>query len=167
MAPLIEEINWLHRALNVSEIEVDDLPQSVRERLQSSDGKLLYSIIPAKNITPVAALSEFIHEVRGVHPQATGRPVIEWGVGQIVINAFQQAMLIAVLGIALVLLLTLRSVTSTLLVLCPLVLAGVCTFALGVLLGLSVNMASVLVLPLIFGLGVDNGIHGVDRDLHT
>ena len=114
----------------------------------------------------MAALNEFIQEVRSVEPSATGRPVIEWGVGNIVLDSFQQAVGYALLGISIVLLVVLRSVPATLLVVCPLLLAGAGTFALGVWFGQSVNMASVLVLPLIFGLGVDNGIHVVDRYLH-
>ena len=81
------------------------------------------------------------------------------------LDAFQQALAFAVVAIALVLLLTLRKVSLALLILLPLTLAGVFSFGIGVLLAHPVNMASVLVLPLIFGLGVDNGIHVVDRFL--
>ena len=167
MVPLLAEIGWLHRALNIGAIGESQLPASMTERMISDQGERLYRITPAQDIAPVAALSEFIEQVRGLHPDATGRPVIEWGVGQIVLSAFQQAMIFAILGIALILLVTLRRVSAMLLVMCPLILASTCTFAVGVMLDLSVNMASVLVLPLIFGLGVDNGIHVVDRYLHN
>ena len=71
----------------------------------------------------------------------------------------------ALASIGLILLLALRKIRVTFLVLCPLVLAALCSFALGVVLDLPINMANILVLPLIFGLGVDNGIHVVDRYL--
>ena len=58
-----------------------------------------------------------------------------------------------------------RRVSAVLLILLPLALSAVLTLALGVLFGLSINMANILVIPLIFGLGVDNGIHVVDRYL--
>lgn len=162
---LLDELNWLQRALTVSEVGLNDLPQQVRARLVSPQGSYLHTISPAQDIAQVDALSDFITEVRSVQPTATGRPVIEWGVGGIVVEAFRQAALFALIGITLILLVTLRRIGPTLLILCPLLLAGVCTFALGVLVGQSLNMASVLVLPLIFGLGVDNGIHVVDRFL--
>ena len=91
--------------------------------------------------------------------------MIEWGVGQIVIGAFQQALVFALVSIGLILLIALRKIRVAFLVLCPLVLAALCSFALGVAFDLPINMANILVLPLIFGLGVDNGIHVVDRYL--
>jgi hopanoid biosynthesis associated RND transporter like protein HpnN len=160
---LLQELQWLRRAINTFDISAEDIPDT--SRFVSSEGARLYTVTPARDIAEVSELSTFIDEVKSIHPHATGRPVIEWGVGNIVVTAFQQAMLFALLGIVTVLLVTLRRIGPTLLVLAPLVLASVCTFALGFLLGESVNMASVLVLPLIFGLGVDNGIHVVDRYL--
>jgi len=139
------------------------LPAALRARLVAPDGRYLAAMVPAKDITPVAALSEFIASVRGEVPAATGRPVVEWGVGQIVVESFRTALVVALVGIALVLLLVLRSVSGAVLVLTPLVLTGIFTAATIVLLDVPLNMASVLVLPLIFGLGVDNGIHMVER----
>jgi hopanoid biosynthesis associated RND transporter like protein HpnN len=160
---LLQELQWLRRAINTFDVSAEDIPDA--SRFVSSEGARLYTVTPARDIAEVSELSTFIDEVKSIHPHATGRPVIEWGVGNIVVTAFQQAMLFALVGIVTVLLVTLRRIGPTLLVLAPLVLASVCTFALGFLLGESVNMASVLVLPLVFGLGVDNGIHVVDRYL--
>jgi len=160
---LLLELDWLRRAIVASPIEFADLPAALRARLVAPDGRYLAAMVPAKDITPVAALSEFIASVRGEVPAATGRPVVEWGVGQIVVESFRTALVVALVGIALVLLLVLRSVSGAVLVLTPLVLTGIFTAATIVLLDVPLNMASVLVLPLIFGLGVDNGIHMVER----
>ena len=162
---LVREMSWLQRALVVEQVEMEDVPSSVTSRLISASGRHLSVIRPAENIAQVESLSTFITEVRAIESNATGRPVIEWGVGQIVIGAFQQALLFALASIGLILLLALRKIRVTFLVLCPLVLAALCSFALGVVLDLPINMANILVLPLIFGLGVDNGIHVVDRYL--
>ena len=48
-------------------------------------------------------------------------------------------------------------------ILIPLGLTSLFTFALVELTGLTINMANILVVPLIFGLGVDTGIHVVHR----
>ncbi len=162
---LLQEIRWLQRALLVEEVTMSSIPDEVRARIISDNGEQLSVITPVENIAAVDALSRFISAVRDVYPNATGRPVIEWGVGQIVIQAFKDALLYALIGIGLVLILALRRVGPTLLVLCPLILAGLFTFALSVVFDKPINMANVIVLPLIFGLGVDNGIHVVDRFL--
>ena len=127
------------------------------------DGRFLSAILPANDITPVEELNRFIDSVRRESPEATGRPVIEWGVGNIVLESFQTALVLALSGIAFTLLIVTRSFVDSLLVLTPLLLTAVFTVATSVLFGVAINMASVLVLPLIFGLGVDNGIHMVER----
>lgn len=162
---LKQQLAWLQRALAVEAVTFDDLPASLRDRLVSANAQQLSVISPAEDIAPVQALSRFIDGVRAIYPNATGRPVIEWGVGAIVVEAFQQALLFALVSIALVLLCAVRSVWTTLLILIPLFLAGVYSLALGVLFDQPINMANILVVPLIFGLGVDNGIHVVDRYL--
>ena len=162
---MLSELAWLRRATSVSTITFDDLPPSIKARLVAPNGERLSVILPAQDISEVSALTAFISEVRSVLPHATGRPVIEWGVGNIVVTAFFQALFIALVGISLVLLITLRRIDAVLLILLPLVLSAVFTLALGVAFSLPINMANILVIPLIFGLGVDNGIHVVDRFL--
>lgn len=162
---LVREMAWLQRALVVEQIGFDDLPASVRSRLITASGQHLSVILPEDNIAEVDALSDFITDTRQVYPNATGRPVLEWGVGQIVLGAFQEALLFAVVGIGFILMLALKQVRTALLVLGPLALAALCSFAVIVLIDIPLNMANILVLPLIFGLGVDNGIHVVERYL--
>ena len=162
---LLEELEWIERALSVGPIRFEDLPAGVRSRLVAPSGLELAEVIPGEDIAPVAALSRFLTGVRSVLPSATGRPVLEWGVGGIVVTAFKEALVFAVVAISIVLVIALRRVRTVLLVLYPLTLAAVFTLALGHLIDMPLNMASILVLPLIFGLGVDNGIHVVDRYL--
>jgi len=161
--PLRRELGWLRRAVAVQEFGVQDLPGGLRARLIAPDGRYLSAILPANDITPVDELSRFITSVRDAAPHATGRPVVEWGVGNIVVSSFYTALLVALIGISSVLVLVLRSVRDALLVLTPLLLAALFTLATSVAFSVPLNMASVLVLPLVFGLGVDNGIHMVER----
>jgi len=160
---LREELDWLRRALNVSEITFEDLPSALKARLVGQNGQFLTVVLPQESIVDVDALSRFVERVRAIAPTATGRPAIEWGVGKIVVRSFQTAMLIALVFISLILFVSLRSIVDTILVLIPLFLTGLFTLAATVVFNMPINMASVLVLPLIFGLGVDNGIHVVER----
>jgi len=162
---LLEELDWVRAALAAQMIEFDDLPEDLRARLVSPQGEFHSIVLPSEDISNVDALSRFIEGTRANVPFATGRPVVEWGIGGIVVNAFTNALVLAGAGIALVLLLSLRSFPLTGMVLIPLVLTSVFTLAAAVLLDVRLNMANILVLPLIFGLGVDNGIHVVERYL--
>ena len=163
VANLVEEIDWLRRALQVVPVTEDRLPAQVSRRFMGENGERLSIVLPKEDVADVEAMTRFIEGVRAITPTATGRPVLEWGIGGVVVTAFQQALAFALASIAGVLLLMFQSLRYALLVVVPLALAVAFTLALGVLLDMPLNMANILVMPLIFGLGVDSGVHVVDR----
>ena len=160
---LSAELAWLRRAVMVGEVTFDDLPKSLQARLLSPDGEQRWTLLPAEDISEVEALARFVTTCERLRRDASGRPVIEWGVGSIVSESFQQALILAVASILLLLMLNFRNLRDAVLILIPLALAALFTLAAGVVFDEPMNMANVIVLPLIFGLGVDNGIHVVDR----
>lgn len=161
--PLKSEIEWLKTALTPEPVTLSNLPVELQERLIAKDGRAVVSITPAEDVVPVEAMRRFTTEVMAVVPEVTGRPVLDLGIGDIVITAFQTAILIAVSLIFLILLMTLRSLVDSILVFIPLAMTAMLTLSVSVLIDLPLNMANVVVIPLIFGLGVDNGIHIVKR----
>jgi len=160
---VMEELAWLKLALQVDPILFDDLPAQLKSRLITADGRIHISVLPEEDLVSVETLEQFVNEVTSIAPNATGRPVVELGIGQIVIDSFIQALIYASVSILLLLYLSLRNVVDTLLVFVPLSVAAMMTFATTVVADLPLNMANVVVVPLIFGLGVDNGIHVVRR----
>ena len=163
VANLVEELDWLRRALHVGLVTVEAVPAEIRARLTSVDGEHLSIVLPAEDVADVTEMNRFIDAVQAIAPAATGRPVIERGVGGVVVASFQQAMTFALAAIAIVLLAMFQSLRHALLIMVPLGLAVLFTLAFGVLLNAPLNMANILVMPLIFGLGVDSGVHVVDR----
>ena len=163
IANLVEELEWLRRALHVGLVTEEAVPAEIRARLTSAAGERLSIVLPAENVAHVGAMNRFIDAVQAIAPTATGRPVIERGVGGVVVASFQQAMTFALVAIGIVLLAMFQSLRHALLIMVPLGLAVLFTLALGVLLDAPLNMANILVMPLIFGLGVDSGVHVVDR----
>ncbi|MEK9871574.1 MAG: MMPL family transporter, partial [Gammaproteobacteria bacterium] len=161
--PLQAELNWLQQAFDATEVTVNDFPTAMRDRLIAPDDRILLAITPAEDVIEVEALRRFTEAVLTVTPNATGRPVLDLGIGDIVTSALGQALVIAVGSIFIILLLTLRSLTDAVLVFIPLAMTAGVTLTFSVLAGLPLNMANVVVIPLIFGLGVDNGIHIVKR----
>jgi predicted RND superfamily exporter protein len=101
--------------------------------------------------------------VRSVTPEVAGSAAEVVESSRAVVRAMRQALLSAVVAIALFLLLFWRRVDDTALVLFPLGLAAALTVATAVLLGIPFNFADVIVLPLLLGIGVDSGIHLVHR----
>lgn len=161
--PIKTEIAWLETALFPDEVTLEDLPDNMRDRLRSEQGQVVVSITPAEDVVPVDAMRRFTEAVMSVVPEVTGRPVLDLGIGDIVVRAFMIAIGLAVISIFIILLLTLRSLTDAILVFIPLAMTAMLTLAVSVVIDLPLNMANVVVIPLIFGLGVDNGIHIVKR----
>ena len=70
------------------------------------------------------------------------------------VRAFVEAGICALTAIALLLWFTLRRLGDVLLTLVPLLLAGVVTMELSVIVGLALNFANIIALPLLLGVGV-------------
>jgi predicted RND superfamily exporter protein len=74
--------------------------------------------------------------------------------GRTVITAFIQAGFTALISIAIMLWITLRRFGDVLMTLLPLLLAGVVTLEICVVIGLQLNFANIIALPLLLGVGV-------------
>jgi uncharacterized protein len=77
------------------------------------------------------------------------------------VRAFIQAGILSFLSITLLLALALRRWADVAIALAPLVLAGIVTLGTCVLIGLRMNFADIIALPLIFGIGVAFDIYFV------
>src|SRR5205085_7828771 len=101
-----------------------------------------------------AVLRRFVKAVRAVEPEATGPAVLLYEAADTTVRAFIEAGLVALAGIFLLLCITLRRLSDVLLTLVPLLLATVVTLELCVVLGLPLNFANIIALPLLLGVGV-------------
>lgn len=160
-------MNELLASFNAKEITLADLPPDIKDRWLSKDGWYRIQIFPKKDLGDLANLEEFITQVQALAPEATDLPVMYWESMKEVIAAFQEAIAIALVTIALLLYAIRRNVTDTLLVMTPLILAGLFTMASTVIADIPINFANIIALPLLLGLGVDNGIHMVEKLHHS
>jgi hopanoid biosynthesis associated RND transporter like protein HpnN len=154
----------LGQALSVDRpVALDDLPAALRSRWLSPAGDWLIQIFPAGDLSEADERDRFLRDVRTVAPAVSGMPVIQLESGRAITSAFQQALALALIGIALLLLVLLRSVKMTVWIMLPLLLGGLLTAAAMVSLDMAFNFANVIALPLLLGVGVDNGVHLVYR----
>jgi predicted RND superfamily exporter protein len=163
MGLLPELLDDLRQALDAEQVSLDDLPADLRDQWLTPEGQARVLVEPAWQISNNAELRAFAEAILAEVPDATGTPIVVLEGGNAVVGAFVQASLLALVLIAAVLALILRNVRDIMLVLAPIVLAGLLTAASAVLLGLSLNFANVIVLPLLLGLGVSGAIHVVMR----
>ena len=161
---LPNRLDVLRQSMDAAPVTLKDLPPGLRERQVAADGRAKISVYPTIGNPNREQLKRFVEAVRSVAPRATGSPVVIFESGTIVVAAFRDAALIALGAIALMLAVLLRRVRDVILVFAPLTLAALLTVAASVLFDLPFNYANVIVLPLLFGLGVANGIHLVLRE---
>ena len=143
----------LRAALHPEPIRFETLPMDLLRDWVSPDGLFRLQVFPA-DTRDNAALTRFTDAVRQVAPDATGTPIIIEESGKVIVAAFLKAGLLSLLSIAIILALALRRLREVLLALAPLMLAGVLTLASCVLMGIQLNLANIIALPLLFGVGV-------------
>ncbi|MFT5208449.1 MAG: hopanoid biosynthesis associated RND transporter like protein HpnN [Flavobacterium sp.] len=153
----------LRRRLRAEPFTLNDLPVELRQRLITDDGRHLILVQPSTPLLSREDTERFINEVNNLAPNIAGRSVVEWGIGDVVVESFLTAGLLSLTIIFFLLLSYFRKFTLAILVLVPIFLSLLFTFAICDLIGISLNMANVLVIPLIIGLGVDTGVHVVHR----
>ena len=141
----------------------DDLPAELTARWVSPDGHQLIEIVPRDNINDNSAAGRFVDAVRAAVPSATGLPVVYREASATVVNSFRLALLYASIMVVGLLFVFLRRKQDVLLVMIPIVFAMGVTAGVTVLLGMPFNFANIIALPLLVGVGVDNGIHMVHR----
>jgi hopanoid biosynthesis associated RND transporter like protein HpnN len=156
-------LDSLNKSLNQEAVELNTLPDDLRKRWVSESGTWRLMVFAKNDLSDINELRRFVNEVSARVPQVTDLPIINLASGEAAVRAFQQAFITALVLISLLLWILLRSLRDTLLVLLPLLLAGILTTAAGVLFDIPFNFANIITLPLLLGIGVDNGIHMVSR----
>lgn len=153
----------LARSLESGPITLEGLPASFTAGLVGKEGKLAIRVVPRELLLDAHTSKERTEVVRSVAPTATGMPVI----AQIAIIGRQDyipIMIPAILIIvSVVLSIAFRNVVDVVLGLIPVVIGTAATFGIFLWFELQFNTLTSVVVPVILGLGVDNGIHVVAR----
>lgn len=160
---LVDRVGRLERGLGAEAFQRDDLPFELLSRWVNAAGEELVEIVPSEDLNDAEASARFVADVTAVAPNATGLPVVYEEAAATVTRAFSFALAYAFVIVSLLLIIFMGSVRDAVLVLVPIVFAAALTAGFSVLLGLPLNFANIIALPLLVGVGVDSGIHMVHR----
>ena len=164
LATLPIAVNRLRTALSPTDsFTLNDIPASIKDLWVSRDERYRIQVFPATDISDNLELERFVTAVRSVIPNATAGPVFIYESGRAIVASFKQAFASALVLVSILLFLIFRNVIDPVLVLVPLILAGIITGASTVAFNIPFNFANIIAIPLLFGLGVDNGVHLVHR----
>lgn len=149
---------------NRERLRVADLPETIRERFVGAGGqKYLLQVYPKKDVWQRANQQEFVEELRTIDPDVTGTPVQLLEYITLLKVSYQQAALYSLGAIVLLILIHFRRISSVVLALLPVAIGSL--WLAGVMGGLHIplNPANIMLLPLVLGIGVTNGIHILNR----
>lgn len=149
----------LSAAVRAAPPTVDELPPELASRYIGNDGTRLLRVYARGSIWDMDALSQFVGELEGVAPQCTGHPVQTYYASRQMQRGYLHAAIYSLLAVGAVLMLDLRSIRQSLLAMLPMGLGLLQLLGLLGLLGIPLNAANMIVLPLILGIGIDDGVH--------
>ena len=160
---LLSRLFKIRSMANPEPPKLDDLPEGLVTRFVGQDPqhrrRYLMKIYSKANIWDMDAMREFVQQVRRVDPKATGNPLQTYEASRQMKASYEKAAWFALGAILVVLMLDFGSVRYTLLAMLPLGIGMLQMFGLLGLLDIPLNPANMIVLPLILGIGIDDGVH--------
>ena len=158
---LPSQLDRLRQALAAGEVAEADIPPDIRRDYVLPDGQARLQVVPKASVAESAVLHRFVSEVQALAPDAGGPAVTIVATADTIIGAFRTAALAAVAAIAVILLLALRRLTDAGRVLAPLLLSAAMTVVVMKAVGMTLNYANIIALPLLLGVGVSFNIYFV------
>lgn len=137
----------------------EQLPQGLRTQLQGADGRWLVVVRAAGDIWDREFRDPFMQDLGSISSDYVGA-ISAWHRGLVLLVAELPKVFgltaLVVFGLVWI---DLRSLRATALAMVPLVLGLIWTVGTMAVLDLPFNMLSIIAIPLLVGIGIDNGVH--------
>jgi hopanoid biosynthesis associated RND transporter like protein HpnN len=144
----------LRGLLSPQKITLDTLPPKLKAEWVAADGRSRIEVHPSGDANDNVVLRRFAKEVQTVAPHATGAPVATTSSSYTILGAFVQAALTALVLIFVILSVALRKPWDVAMTLGPLVLATLWTLMALHIVGMPLNFANIIAMPLMLAVGV-------------
>ncbi len=150
---------------NTEPLTLDNLPSEIKNRFTGKSGNIfIINVYPEKNIWEDSRfLYRFTDEATELSEKATGLPPIFVELMDIMSKDGKKATYLAIIAVFLVLLLDFRSLKYALVGMVPLIFGAIWMTGLMEVSGLKFTMMNILAVPLIIGIGIDDGVHILHR----
>jgi len=163
-------LKHIRSALDTRPMTLDDFPADLLASYQDDQGRLAMLIFPqlpddgqfASAMDP-RFLPLFVDDMMAVDKNVTGNAPQFYQSGVLIRDAYLKAGLLALILVFLIVMIDFHSAFEAALSLLPVSIGFAVTFAVMWGIGMQINPANIMVLPLMFGLGVDAGVHVLHR----
>ena len=158
-----EKTDNLKIAVHAEPANLEEISGPIKKRFVGKNGKYLVAIYPKFSIWNRESMEEFLAALRKVDPKVTGNAVHTYTSSIMMKDGYIKGGGYALIAIVIYLGVTLRSLRGTIFVLLPVFVGGIWTVGIMELINAHLNLANLVILPLILGIGVVNGIHITHR----
>ncbi len=149
---------------NPEPITLQDLPKGIKSQYVGKSGQnFLVSIFPKQNVWEIDYLKRFSNELASIDPRATGLPPIFNTLMDEIGEDGKRATELAIFVIFLVLLIDFRSFKKAIMAMIPLVVGVVWMVGVMEITGLQITLLNIMAIPMIIGIGIDDGVHIIHR----
>ena len=158
---VLARLNGLTRFADPNPPTTADLDGSLVSRFIGARGKHLLRVYAKGDIWERESLERFVRDVERVDPRITGHPIQTYYASGQMQRSYLHAGVYALLAVAMLLMFDFSSIRATMVAMVPLVLGFALLIGLMGWLRIPFNAANTIILPLLLGIGVDNGVHVV------
>jgi hopanoid biosynthesis associated RND transporter like protein HpnN len=144
-------------------VEISEIPKSLRDRYISKQGKYLITIFPSVDIWNLDERKRYLKDLRSVDANVTGSAVHMFNSTRLMTEGYINGGIYAMTAIIIYVFIVFRNLRTVFFILLPVIAGSIWTMGIMELTGLKLNMANLVILPLILGIGVVNGIHIIHR----
>ncbi len=142
-----------------------DVPEDMRDQFQGKDGDFLMHLMPTRNLFTKDALETFQSAVETVDEHVTGIPQLILAMNTSTLKEGGKAMVAAMIVIIIILMADFRRPLAVGMTILPVVVGVSLTLGIMWIFGEKFNFINMIGLPVILGIGVDDGVHLVHRYL--
>ncbi|MFY0684078.1 MAG: MMPL family transporter [Balneola sp.] len=163
-------IDFIDIVENTVPPNLDSLPKYIRNRFLFQDNSVAPMVIvyPAMSLSNGERSINFRKSSGSIQPEngktyhAASTYIIASSILELLINEYEFLLMVPMLTICVLLLVNYRSIKDMGIAIAPLVITFLVLLSLKNLLQFQINLYNVIVIPIIIGVGADNGIHLVD-----
>ncbi|MEE9169096.1 MAG: MMPL family transporter [bacterium] len=145
-------------------VSVETLPRNIRTRFVNNAGdRYLVTVYPKEQVWNLEFLERFTIQMQRLDPRTTGVPPIFYILIEIIGRDGKRAAALTIMVVFLLLFLDFRKIRFAILAMIPLIVGAVWMIGTMHLFGLQLTMVNLMGLPLIIGIGIDDGVHILHR----
>lgn len=148
-------------------ITLDMLPASVKSTHMSEKGeRFLLTLYPKGNIWSIDYLEVFTNDILAISPSISGTPPMFYYLMKIIGADGRRAAALTIVVVVLFLWFDFRSLKKALLAMIPLFFGVIWMVGIMGLTGIQLTLLNIMAIPLIIGIGIDDGVHLIHRYHH-